>query len=318
MIELRRIAEILREWDNILVVSHASPDGDTLGSAAALLRLLRALGKRISFRCADEIPAKYAFLFEGLEFSADAASKIIAVDVADIRLLGGLKEEFEGKINLAIDHHGTHASFAETAYIEPKSGANAEIIFELFKLMNIPIDKQAADCLYAGITTDTGGFRYANTTPRSHRIAAELMESGADAAELNYELLIVKTRRQLEAEMEAMSGLEFFRGGEIALMTVSRELMDRLGLQNDDIDALSAKPRQIEGVLVGVTLKEKENGSFKVSVRTNKNANAAEICKKLGGGGHKGAAGAEIAAVGLEAAKRRILEAAEEYLESSL
>ncbi len=317
MVELREIAQRLREWDDILIVSHASPDGDTLGSASALLRLLDKLGKRASFKCADGIPQKYDFMFEGLKLSDKPCERIVTVDVADIRLLGSLKAELEGKIDIAIDHHSTHVSFAEIEYVEAKSASTAEIVYELYKLMDTEISLKAAECIYTGITTDTGCFRYGNTTPRSHRIAAEMMEIGADTEKIDYEMFMVKTRNQLDAELEAMSGMKFFCDGRIASMTVPRTLMDKYGLRNEDTEALASKPRLIEGVLIGITLKEKENGGWKVSVRTNKNANAAEICKKLGGGGHKGAAGAEIAGTDGDTAKQKAVGAAKQYIEES-
>lgn len=322
MLTLKEIANKLRDWDNILLLSHASPDGDTLGSASAMLRLFKRMSKRATFRCADPISAKFSYLFEGIDLNSEESlavaeypDKIIAVDVADIKLLGSLQGEYEGKIDMAIDHHSSHVSFAEIDFVEANAAANAEIIYELFMELGVVIDKPTANCLYTGITTDTGCFKYANTTPRTHIIAARLMELGADAEGINYEQLTVKSKKQMEAEIRSLSGIEYFHEDKIALITIQQQMMEELGLSNEDIDMLSAMPRQIEGVLIGITLKERDGGIFKVSVRTNKGEDSAAICNKLGGGGHVGAAGAEVTAKTTEEAKAVVLKAAEEYLE---
>ena len=326
-------AGLLRQWDNILVLSHASPDGDTLGSACALLRGLISLGKQVDFRCADEIPPKFQYLFDGLSFRnfAEEISQreislgvnsckeftpvhIVSVDVADTRLLGKLQEEFEGKIELAIDHHGTHKAFAPNCWVEPDSAATAEMIWLLLKEWNVTPDKRIAECVYTGITTDTGCLRYQNATPRTYRIAAETIEAGADAGEINRRMWETKTRAQMEAERKILDTMEYFCGGKCAMIRIPQSILRETGASESDVEGAASLPRQIEGVQIGVTVKEKEDGTVKISLRTSPPANAAEICEEFGGGGHAGAAGCSFRELSMEEAAEKIKEACKRYV----
>lgn len=314
MLDCAQTAAVLRQWDNILILSHASPDGDTLGSACALARGLASLGKRVDFRCGDEIPQKFDYLFRGLPLGGFAPEHVMTVDVADLSLLGTIKEEYKSKIELAIDHHGTHKAFAEKRWVEGDSAATAEMIWLLLKELCVQPDKAMANCVYTGITTDTGCFRYPNVTPRTLRLGAEIMEAGADAAEINRLMWESKTRAQLEAERLAMNGLEFFCEGKAALIQVPRSVLEKTGAKDSDLEGLASLPREIEGVLLGVTVKEKEDGTIKVSVRANPPADAAAICEKFSGGGHTGAAGCSFSGISMEEAAEKMKAACEEEL----
>lgn len=315
MIGCAETAALLRGWDKILVLSHASPDGDTLGSACALMRGLVSLGKQVDFRCADEIPAKFRFLFTDLPLGSFASEHIMTVDVADPSLLGSLKEEYEGKIELAIDHHGTHKPFAETRWVEPDSAATAEMIWLLLGELGVQPDKAMANCVYTGISTDTGCFRYPNVTPRTHRIAAEAMEAGAQAAEINRLMFETKSLAMVQAELMELNSMEIFCNGKCSMITVPLSVFEKTGAKPGDMDgSVAALSRQIEGVLFGITVKEKEDGTIKVSVRANPPADAAALCAKFGGGGHTGAAGCSFPGLSLEEAAEKMKAACEEYL----
>lgn len=306
-------ALLLQERDKILILSHASPDGDTLGSACALMHGLIAMGKTVFFQCGDEIDKKFAYLFEGLELSAGEPDTIVSVDVADKNLLGTLRETYENRIDLAIDHHASHVPFAKETLLRPECGANTEIIYGLLVELGVSITPAIADCIYTGLSTDTGCFRFSNVTPETHRIAAAMMEYGARAAEINKVMFDTKSRAQTDAEAKAMLSIEYYHSGRCALISVTREMMLQSGVTDTELDAIVARPRQIAGVLIGVTLKEKTDGHFKASVRTNGPADASAVCKYLGGGGHKGAAGCSIRGP-LADAKMKILAACEAHL----
>lgn len=314
MMDCVQTAALLRGWDRILILSHASPDGDTLGSACALMRGLVSLHKQVDFRCADEIPEKFGYLFQGIPLGGFSPEHVMTVDVADSVLLGALREEYETKIELAIDHHGTHKVFAEYRWIEADSGATAEMIWLLLQELGVKPDAAMAGCVYTGITTDTGCLRYRNATPRSYRIAAEAIEAGADAAEINRVMWESKTRAQLEAERTALNGLEFFCEGKCALIRVPRSILEETGTKDSDLEGIAALPRQIAGVLFGITVKEKEDGVIKVSIRANPPADAAVLCAKFGGGGHTGAAGCSFHGISLEEAAEKMKAACEEEL----
>ena len=310
----KETAALLQGWDNLLILCHASPDGDTLGSACALARGLTSLGKRADIRCADKIPAKFQYLFEGVNLGGFTPEHIVSVDVADIELLGKLKDEFAGKIELAIDHHGTHREFAPRRWVEPDSAAAAELIWLLLKELNVGISPEMASCVYTGITTDTGCLRYQNATPRTYRIAAETIEAGANAGEINRRMWETKTRAQMEAERKIMDTMEYFCGGKCALIHIPQSILRETGATESDVEGAASLPRQIEGVLIGVTVKEKEDGTVKISLRTTPPVNAAEICKNFGGGGHAGAAGCTMPDCSMEEAAGKMKEACEAYL----
>lgn len=311
-ISIQEAAELLKGWDNILVLSHASPDGDTLGSASVLMRGLISLGKSVDFKCADEIADKFSYLFDGIKIKDLKPDKIVSVDVADKRLLGKYKEDYGDKIDLAIDHHAGHVPFGCKIFVDAGCAANTEIMYKLMKELGVEIDQQMADAVYTGLSTDTGCFRYMNVTAQTHKIAAEVIELGARNAEINRVMFETVTKAQMEAEMLALSSLEYYLDGRCAVLSITRDMMEQTGITDDDLDALTARPRQIEGVLAGITIKQKEDGSFKISARTNEPANSCLICQKLGGGGHKGAAGCSFRGT-LEEAKNSILRACEEH-----
>ncbi len=318
MLNCAETAAILLGWDKVLVLSHAAPDGDTLGSACALIRALRSLGKRAEFRCADPIAPKFSYLFRGLVFDEsaweDPSFHVMTVDVADVKLLGEIQNLYETKIELAIDHHGIHRAFTENHWVEPDSAATAELIWLLLKELNVTPDKAMADDVYTGISTDTGCFRYRNTTSRTYRLAAETLDAGADAGEINRLMWECKSRAQVEAEKLALDSMEFFCGGSCAIIRLPLSLRERTGAQESDLEGVASLARQIEGVSLGITLKEKETGEIKVSVRANPPADAAALCGKFGGGGHTGAAGCSFPGLSVEEAAQRMKAACEEYL----
>lgn len=315
MLNCSDTAAILRGWDHILILSHASPDGDTLGSACALMRGLISLGKQVDFRCGDEIPQKFHYLFEGLCLGGFEAEHIMTVDVADLSLLGSIRQEYEGRVELAIDHHGVHRAFTENRWVEPDSAATAEMIWLLLKELGVTPDKAMAECVYTGISTDTGCFRYRNVTPRTLRIAAETIESGANAGDINQKMFETKPLAMVKAELLEMDTLEIFCEGKCSMIRVPLSIFECTGAKEGDMDgSVASLARQIEGVLLAVTLKEKETGEIKVSVRAIPPADAAALCQKFGGGGHTGAAGCSFPGLSIEAAAEKMKAACGEYL----
>lgn len=318
MLSCAEVAAILRGWDKILVLSHASPDGDTLGSASGLIRGLRALGKRAEFRCADAIAPKFSYLFRGLSFDesawTDPSFHVMTVDVADILLLGNIHEQYENRVELAIDHHGTHREFTKNRWVEPDSAATAEMIWLLLKELGVTPDAAMADDLYTGISTDTGCLRYRNATARTYRLAAETLDAGADAGEINRLMWECKSRAQVRLEKLALDSMEFFGGGKCAMVGVSHSLLEKTGAKENEMEDVASLPRQIEGVLLGVTVKEKQNGEIKISVRANPPADAAAVCNTFGGGGHTGAAGCSFHDISMEEAAAKMKAACESYL----
>ena len=312
MADLNTAASLLKAWDRILILSHRSPDGDTLGCASALSRALTALGKSVQFRCADPVPEKFGYMFRGIAFGDFEPEHIVTVDVADKTLLGAL-EPLGERVDLAIDHHATHRPFAKEAWVEGGAAAACQMIWRLIPALGAAVTPEIADCLYTGVATDTGCFRYANATPETFRIAAALIESGARSAEINRVMFDTKSRTAIALLKRVYSDMEFFHGGRCAVLCLTQKLIDETGAQESDLDGVSATVRQVEGVLLGLTIRERGENEYKISLRAAEPANAAEICMRFGGGGHKGAAGCTIFAP-LDAVKAQIVAACGEVL----
>ena len=316
MLDCAQTAALLQGWDKILVMSHASPDGDTLGSASALLRGLSSLGKQVRFFCADPVPAKFDSLFAGIPLGEFAPEHVMTVDVADKKLLGKPTQEgWNSQVELAVDHHGTHVPFAPQRWVEPEAAATTEMIYALLGALGVKITPAMADSLYTGLTTDTGCFRYRSVTPRTHRIAAALLELGARGGDINQAMFETKSRGQVVAERRAMESMVFFHGGKCAMIQLPQRLFGETGVTESDLDGLDAMPREIQGVVLGITLKEKEDGKVKVSVRANPPADASALCARLGGGGHQGAAGCSLGTISLQEAQEKMEQACGAYLE---
>ncbi len=294
-IDLRETAELLQQSDNIFLLCHAHPDGDTLGSATALARALAAMGKKVRVDCGDPIPKDFSFMFEGLEQAEFEPEFIAAIDVADTKLLGREFEgRYQGKIDLCIDHHGSNLLYADRVFLEAESASTAEMIYLLLKAMNADITPAVASCLFTGVSTDTGCFRFSNTSVRTFEIAAELAKLGADTYNIIQVFFETKTKTFAALERLALDTMRLYCSDRCALMCVTQDMYRKSGSSESEVDRLSNLPRQIEGVLVGVTMRELKDGSFKASVRTHGDIDASAICQRLGGGGHMGAAGCTL------------------------
>ncbi len=302
LIDIGRAASFLKSHDNFTILTHAHPDGDTLGSGFGLCLALRAMGKKANVINNEELPSKFRYLeVEKQDFEEET---VVAVDIADVTLMGNdIISEYGDRVELCIDHHGSNRLFAKESYVDSTAAAAAQIIYEIICLLGVEITPDMADCLYTGISTDTGCFRYANVTPETHRIAAKLMEAGASAAEINVKMFETKTRTYAALERLALDGMQFFYDGKCALITITREMFAQSGSDENECDGIAAISRQIEGVLVGVTMRERRDGTYKASVRTHNPVDASAICAKLGGGGHHNAAGCQLPGTREEATK---------------
>lgn len=313
-ITLKECAEIIGRYNSFLILTHASPDGDTLGSAFALKRALQKIGKPSQVICNDEIPQKYSFLWDGITNEAVDFEAVIAVDIADRKLLGEeINSKYGDRIVLAIDHHLSHRYYAENTFLCDRA-SNSENIYALVNEMEIPIDSGLATCIYCGMATDTGCFLFTNTTAETHKTAAVLMEKGADFAIVNRKMFETKTVSYLKLEQMALSTVELHFGGKCAIMQITQEMFRESRSNDGECDGIASLPRKIEGVLIGITIREKENGTYKVSIRTVEPYDAAELCAHFGGGGHNRAAGCEFEC-SLEETKSALLKLIGEKIE---
>lgn len=313
MNDLSYAAKLLRDADNIEILTHHYPDGDTLGSGYGLCLMLQSLGKNARVITSGNVARKYDFLKKGVKEQEFEREFVVSVDVAAPSLLGENQQEYEGIIDLCIDHHGTNSIEAKYKYVDETSAAASEIIYELAELLNVEFTADIASCIYTGVSTDTGCFRYSNTTVKTHLIGAKMMEYAPNWHDINTEMFEIKTKEKLRLERMVYHTLEYACDGKCALIYTTLEMQDKAGITDDEMEGLASIPRRIEGVLLGITMREKADGTFKVSARSNKDVDAAAFCAKFGGGGHKAAAGCTVQG-DLESAKAQLLRAAEEIL----
>jgi len=284
-------AEFLKTRDNILILTHKSPDGDTVGSAAALCLALNSVGKRAYVYKNPDLTEKLLRRVKPYLATEDfSPSCIVAVDIADVKLLPAECEEFADRIELAIDHHVTHASYAARECVVSDSASCGEIVFSVIKALGAKLTKKLADSLYLAISTDTGRFLHGNTTPESHRAAAELIALGADFAGINREFFVEKSPSRLSLEAEILGNLKLYFGGHVCVIKMTDEMVARHGATSDDTDSISALARVAKGVVLGIYLHERD-GLIKLSLRSDGSIDCAAVCALFGGGGHEGAAG---------------------------
>lgn len=313
-IDAAQTAEMLKSKDNILILTHYHPDGDTLGSAFALCRALRKLGKRARVHNEEAINPKFSFLWEDMEQQDFEEDFVMSVDVAAAELLGEKTQaRYADKITLAIDHHSSNSLDVPYIYLEGDSAANAELIMLVIDELGVEIDALTAGCIYTGVSTDTGCFRYGNVTRRSFQIAGRMLDLGADLYNINIKMFETKTKGMIKIEEMVLNSVEYAFGGKCAMVTITQDMFKQTGTTENDCEAISSLPRQIEGVLVGITIKERKNGMFKASVRSRAPVNSANICIALGGGGHSEAAGCRFDGT-LERFKEKLLEEVEKEL----
>ncbi len=315
LLNLRQVARFLKKHDNYVILTHASPDGDTLGSAYALYYGLKEIGKKAAVLCPEIIPAKYDY-FARVTDHIVGKPTVVAVDVAAESLLGSLKDEFGDKVDLTIDHHISNTMYAHNLYLDSAAAATCEIIYELLVAMRVNINDVTAKALYTGMVTDTGCFKYSCVTAKTHIIAANLYDFELDAASINKLMFDTKPRKLVELEKMVLEGAEYHFDGRCMLLSVSAEMQEKTGCSGTELEGIAVLSRSVEGVIAGITLKQTGEKEFKASLRTYPPLNASEICKKLGGGGHNAAAGATLYGT-LEEVKAQILDGVKEALEET-
>ncbi|MEG2087741.1 MAG: DHH family phosphoesterase [Angelakisella sp.] len=317
-------ATLLLSQDLFTILCHRSPDGDTLGSAYALHYALQQLGKQSAIHCADPVPPDMVpFLGDGTFFAGNQLPEghqllgdnrfCVAVDVADSQLLGTLSQRYQNRVGLVIDHHPSNLQYGKATCLLPTAAATAEVMTALIEAMGVTPDRRMASCLYLGLATDTGCFRYSNTTAATLRAAARVLELGADNDEINRVMFETKTPGRVALETAVMQQLEYFCDQRCAIISVPFALLEKYHISDSELDGLSALPRQIAGVEIGITIREQANHLCRVSVRTERRVDAAALCATFGGGGHLRAGGCTVQG-DIPTAKKLLLTQAEKLL----
>ena len=305
---VQEAAARLRQMNNVLLLTHVRPDGDTIGSAAALCQALRDMGKTAYLLYNPEITDTYApyaapyWASEGF-----VPEHIVSADIAALNLLPDNAAAYASRVELTIDHHGSQEFFAAETCLDADAAACGEIIYRVIRELTA-VTPAIALLLYVAISTDTGCFVYANTTADTHRIASELLETGIDVGPVNKVLFRTKSKTRLAMEARMVADMELYDGDRVVVMSIPLSLRQELHATEADIEELSSLAALVEGTDCGITLRELKPGKVKLSLRTGPRVDACAVCQRLGGGGHKAAAGATVDGT-LEDAKALILKA---------
>ncbi len=286
-------ALLLQGWDDIVILSHRSPDGDTVGSATALYYALTQLGKRVSLCCSDPIPQKYNYMYSNYIANATEEGYIVAVDIADEKLFGDNLSRYVGKVDLCVDHHRSSNYYAKYNFVDNTAPATCQLIYDIVVALSCNITPPIANSLYTGIVTDTGCFRYPSTTAKTHMVAAHLIECGAEYSKINREMFESKSKGRIFVERYILNTMEFLSGNRIAVIDIPLSIVNESGAGEGELDGLSAIPKTIVGVDVAITINERGDNEYKISLRTN-TVDASAVCREFSGGGHARAAGCTI------------------------
>ena len=304
----------LRNCEDAVIITHRNPDGDCIGSGFGLQDILAQMGIRSRVVCSDPFPSRYDFMTRNVNNEEFEPKTVIAVDIADVKLMGIYEEIYGDKVQLCIDHHISNKNYAEKTLLHADATAACEIIYDLAKFMGVKITKHCATCLYTGIATDSGCFKYDCTTPRAHEIAAEMMKSyDINFARINRYMFDVKSRGRIMLESKISDLMEEKLGGRLVIVAVTQKMMKDMGVSMEELEGFAPLTIQLENTEVGILMREREDGVFKCSFRSAYDVNVSEICQLLGGGGHAKAAGCTLDC-GIEEAKKLLTHTVERAL----
>jgi phosphoesterase RecJ-like protein len=324
--DIKAICDLISQKNSFLVISHKNPDGDAIGSAIAFTRILEEIGKEARVVFPDEPTKRLRFITGGHGYmtpaSFDTAYKpelVVSLDCATSARLGAFEEMLGDKVDLSIDHHFSNAPFAKLTYTDAKASATAEIVYEIAaELVRRgeldEITPPIAFALYSGIVSDTGNFKYSNTSDKTFKACAALRKSDIDTAEISRLLFDSFSLARLKAEAIAISKIELIANGYAAMIVLSQKDIKDAGLTLDDFDDTVNIARRVEDVKVGAYMREAGDGEYKVSLRSNDDTNVSDICGKYSGGGHIRAAGCVIKAESISIAADMIKKDIEEAL----
>lgn len=310
---LKEIAGVIRTNDNFVILPHVSADGDSIGSSLGLSLILKKLGKKATVLLEEEPAEVFKFMpeFSSLKTYEESAGYnfdcVITLDTGDLKRLGNRLRVFEACNETAnIDHHPTNTAFAKYNYTDATASAVAEIMWDFAKLIDVEMDTDIATCLYTSIMTDTGGFRYSNTSAKTHEIAAEMIKLGVKIDKISSSVFESNTVSRLKLVGLVLNTLETYYDNRLALILVTREMIEKASATDEDAEGLVNYAKGIMGAEVGILIKEVKDG-VRVNYRSKEYVDVAQIASALGGGGHVRAAGCTLE-MGIDEAKIKILD----------
>lgn len=288
---------MLRSLRDVHILIHRSPDGDCIGGGYALYHLFRQLGIRSRVCCADPIPDTFRDITEGIVFEEFEPQVRISVDVADRKLFGDLPDaDKNADILLCIDHHISNMHYAENLCWNPHSAAACEVLFRMLQENEIPLTRELALCLYTGISTDTGCFQFSNADAAAFDAVAQIKTAFPDLpyARLNREFFVLKSQGRIRLDTRLMQNVQLSADGQVALIYLPYAWMQELNVSSDEVDGVANLPMQIIGVEIGITCKQQQDGSYRISLRAGEHADVSKVANCFGGGGHVKASGCSV------------------------
>ena len=298
MTTLDNIVEEIKKAESIVLLTHETPDGDAIGSSLAMYNALKQIGKKVDI-IIPECPRNFEFLAGATEIKKEGKTDnydlAIALDCATIDRLNGWKNYFdEANVTINIDHHTKNGMFADYNYVNPASPACAQILIIVLEALNIKITKEIGECLLTGIITDTGGFKYQGVSTETFQFVAWLLQTGVNVSDVYKKAFQIRTRSSFELAKIAINRLEFLEDGKIAFTYITKQDEADVNAEPGDHEGIVEKGRDIEGVEVSVFLRQKEEKTYKISLRSNDYVNVSDVALVFGGGGHVKAAGCKI------------------------
>lgn len=304
--------------DDFLILSHIDPDGDAVGSSLGLSWALRPIGKRVTVANDSPLPVSLRFLpgWEEVRLASELPGPFGAVFVLDCSSLdrvgrSGIAAIAPGAAIACVDHHAGTDGFGDPRLVNVSASATAELIVEILQACELPIGPEAAACLYAGIASDTGAFRFQNTTPHVLRLAARLVERGADPSRTALSLFGRKSPASLRVLGLALASLESRAAGRVSVLTISRAMFDEAKAAPEDADGIVQYAQSVNGALIGVLIQETAPGEVRISFRSDGSVDVNDIAGRFGGGGHRNAAGARLRGE-LSVVRESVLQALEQ------
>ncbi len=316
--EAREIAQLIRDHQSFLIIGHLRPDGDCLGSCLGLYEGLLALNKSVRFYTAGPVPETFFYLayFDAIETTYPADEKfdvVLCVDTADEnRVHRGYEPT---GVVAVIDHHISNSRFGAVNWVDGAATAAAEQIYRLLGVLDVEVTPSIATSLYTGIMTDSGGFRFGNTTETTFRVASDLVASGAQPAKVAEAVWSSRSPGSVKISALVLSTVNYEFDGRLAWNEVTRQMISTAGATDEDADGLSGEMRSITGVEVAILFSETADEQCRIGFRSRGDVNVSELAGLLGGGGHRAASGATIAEE-YQLAQKRALEVIREYLKA--
>ena len=312
---LEDIADFLEDNDDYCIYYHKNPDGDAIGSAYALAMALKAMKKNVNILCDSPVPAPYHYLTDRYGTDREIRSRTINISV-DSAAPARLGRYSDAKITVCIDHHNVNTIEAKYKYVAPKACSCAEIIYELIRIIGVPISALMADFLYVGVCTDSMCFRSEAVNSDTLRTAYELSMCHADVVSIARRFYVTRTEKRIKIENRLTGSFKLHAGGKILSSVLTNDDYNELDITPDDTEGINDLVETVEGVKIGIVVRERTKGRCRISVRSMCRVGADRICAALGGGGHSNAAGAELDG-SAEEVLRTVVETAERFLNES-